>query len=991
MRIRAMHIPRKSLFSLAFMLSLPCAGAWAQGYPTTEAVGRMTVADGFSVKLFASEPDVRQPILVKFDDRGRLWVIQYLQYPVKAGLKPVKEDQFQRLTYDRVPEPPPKGPRGIDRVTICEDTDGDGVADVFKDFLDDMNLATGLAFGHGGVFVIEVPYLLFYPDRNRDDVPDGDPEVCLKGFGMEDSQSFANHLTWGPDGWLYGLNGSTTTCNVRGIEFQQGVWRYHPISKEFELFCEGGGNIYGLTFDADGQLFYSSNGTRPSWHGVQGAYYHKNFGKHGQLHNPYTFGYFQFVPHTNYRGGHVTCGGTFYYGDSFPASFRGTYIGTNLLEHEVHWHRFSARGSTFRSHREGELVRSNDTWCAPTDLTVGPDGAVYFCDFHEKYTAHPNIRIPWDDTNGRVYQVQATGAKSAAHVDLNELSSNELVDWLDRSNFWYVRLARRILAERRDKSVVPRLRKMATESEDDHLALEALWALCVSGGFDDAIAKQLLGHRSVPVRFWTVRLLGDARKVSGTIASQLTELARAEPSPVVRSQLACTAKRLPAAEALPVVWQLLLRDEDLKDPHIPLLLWWAIESKAASDRAAVLDVLTAPEAWKTPLVQEVIHHRLMQRYAAEGTEQSLDACADLLAKTPDDESRIRMVTALDGALGAGKLKSMPEALRNRIAKLIQGPSDSSPVQLRMALRQDVSGAHERVARLAADTHMPTPYRVSLVELLGEAGKPSCLPVLLSLLEPEEQHDVEVAAVKAIGRFDDPSIPAKVLKEYPRFSAKLKGLCLQTLITRKHWTLAFLRKFEEKEFDPKDVTIEELLPTVVYQDEEINELVRKHWGKITAATAKEKLAEIARLEKILAAGQGDPGRGKELFKEHCAKCHRMFGDGENIGPDLTNANRKDRNYVLVSIVDPSSLIRVEFLPYQIITDDGRIFSGLVIDQTPTILTLADSQGELTKIPRESIDEMVASEISQMAEDALKPLEPQQIRDLFSFLESDEPKQ
>ena len=200
----------------------------------------MKPADGLEVRLFAAEPDVRQPIFVKCDDRGRVWTIQYLQYPNPAGLKRVKVDRWSRTVYDRIPEPPPKGPKGADRITICEDTDGDGKADRFKDFVTGLNLCTGLEFGHGGVFVLQAPYLLFYPDRNRDDVPDSDPEVLLTGFGMEDAQSLANHLTWGPDGWLYGLNGSTTTCNIRGIEFQQGVWRYHPVTKAVRALLRGG-------------------------------------------------------------------------------------------------------------------------------------------------------------------------------------------------------------------------------------------------------------------------------------------------------------------------------------------------------------------------------------------------------------------------------------------------------------------------------------------------------------------------------------------------------------------------------------------------------------------------------------------------------------------------------------------------------------------------------------------------------------------------------
>jgi glucose/arabinose dehydrogenase len=221
----------------------------AQGFVAEEAAGRMSAAGGLEVRLVAAEPLVRQPVAIEFDDRGRLWVTQYLQYPNPAGLRRVSVDRYSRTVYDRVPEAPPKGPKGADRITILEDSNGDGRADRAHDFVGGLNLASGLAFGYGGVFVLQAPYLLFYADRNRDDRPDGDPEVLLSGFGMEDASSVANSLTWGPDGWLYGLQGSTVTAKIRGIEFQQGVWRYHPRTKRFELFCEGGGNMWGLDFD----------------------------------------------------------------------------------------------------------------------------------------------------------------------------------------------------------------------------------------------------------------------------------------------------------------------------------------------------------------------------------------------------------------------------------------------------------------------------------------------------------------------------------------------------------------------------------------------------------------------------------------------------------------------------------------------------------------------------------------------------------------------
>jgi putative membrane-bound dehydrogenase-like protein len=487
--------------ALGLALLAPCDPAWAQGYAPDEAVRKMTVADGFAARLVAAEPMVRQPVAIEFDERGRLWVIQYLQYPNPAGLKRVAVDRYSRTVYDRVPEPPPRGPKGADRVTILSDFDNDGRARKAKDFLGGLNLATGIAFGHGGVYVLQAPYLLFYPDRDRDDVPDGDPDVLVKGFGMEDAHSVANSLTWGPDGWLYGCQGSTVTANIDGIEFQQGVWRYHPITRRFELFCEGGGNSWGLDFDRHGNLLYSTNvGGFTMLHGVQGGYYWKQFGKHGALHNPFAYGYIDHVPHRNFQGGHVTVGGIVYQGDSFPPRFRGKYVAADLLGHAVYWHDLTPDGSSFRSTHGGELLLANDTWFAPCDVTLGPDGSVYVADWFDKRTAHPDPDADWDKSNGRVYKIEANGTKPAAPFDLAKLPSDKLVSLLAHPNDWFRRKAREVLADRRDPEVIFPLRTLVTEARDEDLQLQALWALYVSGGFNDAFALRLLDHRNPDVR-----------------------------------------------------------------------------------------------------------------------------------------------------------------------------------------------------------------------------------------------------------------------------------------------------------------------------------------------------------------------------------------------------------------------------------------------------------------------------------------------------------
>src|SRR5438093_856284 len=561
-----------------FLLALVLAGAepllHAQGYSPDEAVRRMTVPAGLEAQLVAAEPMIAQPVAIEFDDRGRLWVIQYLQYPNPAGLQRVKVDRFSRTVYDKIPEPPPRGPKGADRITILEDTDGDGRADRAKDFVNGLNLASGLAFGHGGVFVLQTPYLPFYPDRNGDDIPDSDPEVLLSGFGMEDAHSVANSLTWGPDGWLYGCQGSTVTANIRGIEFQQGVWRYHPIRRRFELFCEGGGNSWGLDFDEDGELIYSTNlGPYRMSHGVQGGYYWKSFGKHGALHNPYTYGYFDHVPYQNFTGGHVTVGGIVYQGDSFPEKFRGKYIAGDLLGHSVQWHTLEHSGSTFKARYGGELLVPNDTWFASSDVTMGPDGSVYVADWFDKRTAHPDPDADWDRTNGRVYRVRSQSLPTSAptRIDLAHLPSGKLVELLASRNDWYVRKVRRILAERRDPKVIAPLRKLIIESKDAHLALESLWALYVSGGFNDALATKLLSHPNPAIRRWTVRFLGDENQVSAPIAKQLVALGRTDADVRVRSQLASTAKRIPAKDGVPIVGAILARNLDAQDAYVPLL------------------------------------------------------------------------------------------------------------------------------------------------------------------------------------------------------------------------------------------------------------------------------------------------------------------------------------------------------------------------------------------------------------------------------------
>ncbi len=998
---------QRDAFLKVFAAALPCLALSAFTRPALspqQALEQMKVADGFEVKLIAHEPDIRKPLSLTFDERGRLWIIQYLQYPTPAGLKPVSVDQYLRTKYDRVPEPPPGGPKGADRITIGEDLDSKGRPRKFKDFVSGLNLCSGLAIGYGGVFVMQPPYLLFYPDRNRDDVPDGDPEVLLTGFGMEDAHAVANSLTWGPDGWLYGAQGSTVTANIRGIEFQQGIWRYHPRTKEFEVFAEGGGNTWGLDFDEHGEILAGTNFEESKMlHQVQGGYYIKNFGKHGALHNPHAYGYFGHVPYAGYRGKHISSGGIIYQAGAFPIEFTGAYIFANVLDHAVYWATLRPQGSSFTADFGGALLKTDDELFRPIDCTVGPDGAVYIADWCDKRASHVDPLDTWDRSKGRIYRVQSLNAwtspplprSSAAGTgfDLEQLSSDELVSLMSHPNDWFEREARRILAERQDASVVPRLRQQVFAPQNPQIALRSLWALYVSGALNDTLAARLLAHPDEHVRAWTIRLLGDKRAVSASIGRRLALTASRDASPIVRRQLACTAKRLPVGAALPIIHELLLRDEDANDPHIPLLLWWAIEDKAISHRPEILKLFAPAAMWRRPLVEKFIVERLAQRYAAEGKD--FDACATLLQAAPSSASAQLVMAGMEKALAGQKLGKIPPALEQWFANAWVTHSNEV-AYVRFGLRLGSVPARETALSHLGDEGCSEADRESLIEVLGQTASPNCVPALLGILERPRSEKLRGVTLEAMQHFPDTRIADALVSLYPRLSTGLRTRARNALCSRAAWAIVLVAAVDEGRIDPKDVSLDQVRQMATLKDAVLNQKIEKHWGRIQSVSPREKRNWINHLKLVLQPSgvvgrdaKGNRAEGKKVFQQTCGNCHKLFDEGNSVGPDLTGADRKNTDYMLEQIVNPSAYIRPEYVSYEVETLDEQAISGLMVESTPAAVTLLDRNNERHMLARSQIKQLREAQVSLMPEGLLEALSPQAVMDLFAYLQGDRP--
>ena len=970
----------------------------AAGPTPEEALAALRAAEGCTVSLVAHEPLVRQPVALEFDDRGRPWVIQYLQYPNPAGLRRVSVDRYSRTAYDRVPEPPPHGPRGADRITILADADGDGRFESGTDFVDGLNLATGIAFGHGGVFVLNVPYLLFYADRDRDDRPDGDPEVLLEGFGMEDAHSVANSLAFGPDGWLYGCQGSTVTARIRGIEFQQGVWRYHPRSRRFELFCEGGGNAWGLDFDPRGEVLYSTNwGGHVLVHGLQGASFVKAFAKHGPLRNRFAYGWLDHAPHEGFRGGHVTVGGVVERGMSLPPPLRGAYIAGDTLGHAVRWHDLVADGSGTRTRNGGVLLESADPWFAPTDLAVAPDGSLWVTDWCDARTAHPDPDAEWDRSNGRIFRIAAPATPPTAVGDPATMMLDALLADHDHPSQWFVRRARRELVRRRDldphavRPLLTELERRATSAVLEPNALEALWTLASLGAWDEALVAHLLDSPHPAVRSWAVRLLGDEGVVSEAAAHRLDRLAEEETDVGVRRQLACSAARLPAAVALPIVNAAVLRGIDAGDARMELLWWWAVEAHARSGCDEVLRRFVRPTAWASPLGRTALLPRLLRRYAADGSRAGDEAAGTLVAAAPTVADR----RAAWGAVADGVAERPADAVvlatgplgRAIIAAWEAAPGEEVLGRLAIACRHPA--ALDAARRAAFDETQPVSRRSVAASLLVGSGDAAAHGAALEALPDCRDPDLATTLIALLASSDDARVPACFVErlrsegEGPVAVALRKGL-----MARPSGARALLDAVEHGVIAAATIDLDLVRGIARFADPALDAIVARHWGRLRGATPEETLAVVRRLTNDIRAAPGDVAAGRVLFAQHCGTCHRLFGSGGTVGPDLGTANRGDREALLEAIVDPSATIRREYVAVTVETTDGRVLSGIPQARPEGGIRLIDAKGAMTALPTAAIAAVHESPVSLMPADILLPLTPAQLRDLFAFLESKE---
>lgn len=963
------------------------------GLKPEDAAKAMTVPEGFTVTLFAGEPDVHQPIAFCIDHRGRLWVVEAFTYP-------------RRNPYAG-PVLPEKDKAKGDRILIFEDTDGDGKFDKKTVFMEGLNLVSGIEVGFGGVWIGAAPYLIFIPHDEKTDKPAGEPQILLDGWGYQDTHETLNSFVWGPDGWLYGCHGVFThsrvgkpgTPDAQRIPINAGIWRYHPTQHKFEVFAHGTSNPWGLDYNASGDFFIEACVIPHMWYIIQNGRYARQAGPHF---NPYTYDDIKTIAlHRHYvganphggngrsdsaGGGHAHSGLMCYQGGLWPEEFAGKLFMGNLHGHRINVDVITPKGSGYEADRNPDFLMTNDRWSIPVAIKYGPDGNAFFIDWYDKQICHLPDPAVWDRTNGRIYKMSYTKGKPLPTVDLTNASFDDLVNCQTHPNEWYARTARRMIQERLSSMKTAtgagvfenereKLVKMATGHQSDTIRLRAIWTLSATGRFNPTEIETLLKDPNAVVRAWAYRAATSLPQFS--LANAARELAKSDSSPVVRREIASHLHLLFKPDQWEVLYSLASHSEDANDHNLPYLYWYAVEPLVAENPAKGLD-------WATKCKIPQMDSFVARRVGAIGSPEALNLLVRF-AGSAADEQRLAFLSGLAEALKGKRNVPMPADWSAAFEKFL---ASSKPEVRNQALSLAVifgdKTAFAMFRKVLADSKAGTAARLAAITALVDARDNEAAPLLQAAINDKE---LRGAALRALAVFDNPATPKVILAAYDSFTLAEKRDALATLAARPGFAKDLMAAIAAKRVPATDVSAEIIRQLRGFQDAAIDKQIAELWGVVRDTPAERKKLIAEWKAKLTATPKipADVNLGRAVFGKTCQNCHTLYAVGGKVGPEITGANRGSLDYLLENIFDPSAVIPKEYAATRIVLNDDRSVIGIIKSEVNGILTVATATETLT-IAATDIASRKPSELSMMPDDIVKQTNEHELRSLIAYLQT-----
>ena len=950
-----------------------------------EAVKAMTSNEDFEVSAFAAEPLITQPMAFTWDDKGRLWIAENLDYETRGN----------GFSSD-----------GNSKILILEDLDSDGKADTAKVFLSGVAFPSAIAVGFDGLYLGAPPNLIFIPDANQDDIGEVEnAEILLTGWGIRDRHETINSFHWGPDGWLYGLEGFATPSMIRkpdkdtklyghndpfpddifekdGVYIDGGVWRFHPKTKEFEIVAHGFSNPWGIDYDSKGQMFITACVIPHAFHVVQGGVYHRQGGKHV---NPYVYSDIRTIVDHRHRSAHG--GARIYLSDSYPEEHYGKLFMANIHEHAVLSDELIKKGSSFIATHSEDFMKANNAQFIGFSMELGPDGNLYVLDWHDADICGNDV--VHKDT-GRLYKIEPKISLANnfenRYSDLNTLDDLELAEFQTNKSSWHARRARSILQKRsyqRDISYqsIDYLKNLLNNSENSDHRLRALWSLHVISKYVDADFEKLLNDKDEYIRGWSIKHIAEDKNVSDDILEKFKTLSGTDLSPFVRLELASAIQRVDFNRRWDVLESLVLKSQDIKDNNIPHMIWFALEPLVALNPTRSLNIANISEI---PMITEYVARRL--------------ADAELLTPLVENlRTSNKKDILLEGMLASveGNLEIKPPSNWDSVYDLLKKDNKSKEKALQISQLFGSNEATVEFIKILKDKSQSIEKRTKSLNSISLKSPDELYSIIPSLIIEKEMRIPAIRSIQNLQEKGDFIYPILynyedkgdiIPLEYEDFSSQEKLAIIQMMASQNSTAKILLNTLKSEKIPKRDV------PNYVARQMRrvLGSGFLEYWGPLEKV-AEEKMLAYNKYSALLtkdALIKADIAAGKQTYAGLCGQCHIMFGEGGKIGPELTGSNRTDLEYLLYNILNPNSDVQDDYLMVLVTTREGMTYAGNIVSENDRSITMRTVGQEGIVLLKSNIQSREVQSVSMMPEGLLDWMPDQEIINLIGFLQSSE---
>ncbi|TWU04498.1 PVC-type heme-binding CxxCH protein [Stieleria varia] len=956
-----------------------------------DAAAGMKLPEGFTATAFAAEPNVQNPIAMTWDGKGRLWIAENYTYA----------ERTQRFQLDL-----------HDRVVILDGATGDQMTKRTV-FTDNVQMLTGIEVGMGGVWLMCPPKLLFIPDANQDDVPDGPAETVLDGFTVAAANyhNFANGIRFGPDGWLYGRCGGSCpgrigvpgTDDANRLAMEGGIWRYHPRRKTVEVLTSGTTNPWGHDWNSLGEMFFVNTVNGHLWHMIPGSHLTRPFlldpnrrtyelidfhADHWHFDTTGSWTDSRDGAANQFGGGHAHSGCMVYQGDAWPEKYRGQLFTLNFHGRRANQERLQREGSGYVARHDEDFMIATDTWFRGMDLSSGPDGNVFVIDWSDAGECHEHTGV--HRTSGRVFKIKPSGAEQDTVIPA--WSSDAIIAGLTKSrNVWHQRQAQlALMSHPENPQVVTALRDTLAKTLDAPVAIRCLTTLHSIDQLEPGQLTAMLSHSNEHVRAWAIRLATDAMpiddcmgphwksnqsvSVDPTLLQSLVDLAAHDKSALVRLTLASTLQRLPVERRAELALPLVAHASDADDHNLPLMIWYGLIPVADTQHQQIAAVAAKCELPTTL--------RLISRVAAEEIEKQPAILDSILVACSDrgEQARGSVLQGISEGLIGWQRAPKPEHWDDFVNK--SGQQHVDLTRELNVLFGDGRAMQDLIEVAMGKTDASDESRLAALEKLIQIDPPQLREICESLLG---NNRLNVMAARGLSKFNDPSIGKAIVNRYGSFRAPFRPQVVSILSSRPSFATELLHAIEDGKISRSDLSAFQARQILSLGDDTVAQLVRDVWGDVRESS-DEKKARMAALTAQLgpdSLAHSDRSAGRAVFAKTCQTCHRLYGVGGKVGPDLTGSNRNNLDYLVSNIVDPSSVVDKNYRMSLILMTDGRVISGLVTDENDKSVSIQTATEALV-LSKDQIESRKLTDKSSMPEGLIDTLSETEVRDLFGYL-------